>query len=108
MKKAMVDTIKQAFDAIIEDRVDGVAYRTMQASPEYQEIEGHVVHLFDQLNASLTTDEQKRMLDDMSSAMNTRESLYLEYAYRQGLKDSQELNEEFSLLGIANHKEGGE
>ena len=89
----MEDALKQAFNVIIEKRVEGVAFTKFKQTPEYADTEKRIDEGFESLKESFTTDEQWKILLELEDAWNSQKAHYLDYAYRQGLEDSVVLQE---------------
>lgn len=84
----MENALKQAFNVIIEKRVEGAAFTKFKKTPEYSETEKRIDEVFQNLKESFSTDQQTKMLLELEDAWNSQKAFYLEYAYQQGLEDS--------------------
>ena len=85
----METTIKTAFDEILDEQIHEIAYRKCINDPEYQIANTNVNTLMNMLKSVLSNDEQRKLLNELESAMLIAESIFLEYSYRQGVVDSQ-------------------
>ncbi|WP_338651283.1 hypothetical protein [Lysinibacillus sp. Y5S-8] len=96
----MENTIETAFKEILEEQIHEVAYRKCINDPEYQIANTNAITLMDMLKRVLSNDEQRKLLDELESAMFIVESFFLEYSYRQGLQDSKLIHKELNSFGI--------
>lgn len=103
----MKETILRAFDVIIEDRVDNLAYQKLYESEEYKKVDGQLKELAQDFIASLTKDSQRELIDQLEGLSAMREGMCVEIAYRQGLEDSIKIQMELGALGIATQYKGG-
>lgn len=101
LKKTVV---QKAFMEIIAERVHKVAWNKAKQDDRYVEAEKQKQTAFQLLNESLT-DKQQRLLDDLEFAWNYVDNINEEFAYRQGLQDSQMIHKELSEFGISVAKE---
>ncbi|MGE7114564.1 hypothetical protein [Lysinibacillus sp. NPDC047702] len=46
------------------------------------------------------TDEQRALLNELDTALRLTEAIFLEYAYRQGIEDSQMIHRGIDTFGI--------
>lgn len=90
---------RQAFSAIVEDRVNKVAVSKAQKDPAYQKIDDECSTLLRLLGEALTTEEQRVLLNQLEENWNAAEDLMREYAYRQGIEDSAVWHEELAQFG---------
>lgn len=97
--------VKKALGNIMDERIGKVACIKAETDEFYIKCDNERNDAFDSLSESLTTDEQRRLLDDLESAWNFVEGLMWEYVYRQGLQDSQMIHKELSEFGISVTKE---
>lgn len=89
----MKNALKEAFNVIIEKRVEGEAFAKAKQTAAYCETEKQIDRSFEDLKASFDTENQMNLLLELEEAWNRQKSLYLEYAYRQGLEDSMVLQD---------------
>lgn len=101
----MKNVVSKAFKEIMNNRIHETAYEKAQMDEVFVKSYGERATMFDLLSESLTTDEQKGYLVELESLWNFAEGLMQEYAYRQGLEDSQMIHKELSGLGISVTKE---
>ena len=99
------NTVQKAFDEIIVERVQKVAWNKAQNNAEYSKFARDREIAFRLLTESLTTDRQRHLLDNLECNWNIVEGLMQAVAYRQGLEDSQMIHQELSELGISVTKE---
>ncbi|MCJ7840150.1 hypothetical protein MUB24_04335 [Lederbergia sp. NSJ-179] len=105
IKKSVV---QKAFTKIIEERVFQVAWKKAKEDPEYDSAVLKRKEISAQLSEALTTDTQRELLDELEMAWDFAEGLMAEYAYQQGLADSQMIHKELSKFGISVTKESVE
>lgn len=103
----MKTVVEKAFKDIVENRVYKVAYEKAQMDELFVKSDEERNASFNLLNESLTTEDQKHHLSELESLWKFVEGLMQEYAYRQGLEDSQMLHEELSGYGISVKGEQG-
>lgn len=84
----MKNALKEAFNVIIEKRVEGEAFAMARQTAEYCETEKQIDGSFEDLRASLDNENQINLLLELEEGWNRQKALQLEYAYRQGLEDS--------------------
>ena len=92
--------VQQAFIKIMEERVFQVAWEKVKKDKLYIEYNNERRTALKLLNESLTTDRQKYLLNDLENTWNFVERIIQEYAYRQGLQDSQMVHKELNNFGI--------
>lgn len=97
--------VQKAFGDIMDERIHKVASNKAETDEFYNKANEERNVAFDFLNESLTTERQRNLLNDLESAWNFVEGLMQEFAYRQGLQDSQMIHKELSELGISVTKE---
>lgn len=97
--------IEKAFIEIMEERVFQVAFEKANKDSLYIEYDNERRIVFHSLSESLTTDRQRDLLNDLEYAWNFVERIMQEYAYRQGLQDSQMIHQELNAFGIDVTKE---
>jgi len=100
------NVVKRAFDEIFNERVHQVAYKKCTDDPEHYEAKIKATGLFKLLMDSLESEKQQDLLRDLECEWNLSGSVFLEYAYRQGLEDSQMIHNELSKYGISVAKDG--
>lgn len=98
------NVVQRALTDISVERVN-VAWHKAKQNELYIEADKRQTIAFQLLSESLTTDRQKQLLYDLESAWNFVEGLMQEFAYRQGLQDSQMIHRELSDFGISVTKE---
>lgn len=57
------------------------------------------------LRITLYNDEQRKLLNELESALFLAKSFFLEYSYRQGIEDSPIIYNKLNALGINVSKE---
>lgn len=92
--------VQKALDKLMEDRICKVAQNKALANELYLESDNERNIAFELLSESLTTDRQKHLLNNLESAWHFVEGLMQEYAYRQGLQDSQMIHDELREFGV--------
>lgn len=92
--------VQKALGNIMDERIQKVASIKAETDEFYTECDKERRVAFNLLSESLT-DKQRDLLDDLESAWNFVEGLMQEYAYRQGLQDSQMIHRELSEFGIS-------
>ncbi|WP_374964644.1 hypothetical protein [Lysinibacillus sp. RS5] len=97
--------VQKAFIKIMEERVFQVAFEKANEDKLYIEYDNERRMTFELLNESLTTDRQRYLLNNLEYAWNFVERIMQEYAYRQGLQDSQMIHKEMNNFGIDVTKE---
>lgn len=97
--------VEKAFIGIMEERIHQMAREKAMSDPEYISVDGKKSSIFELLRDSLTTEKQKRLLDDLEGAWTYAGGLMQEFAYRQGIEDSHMIHKELSKLGISVTKE---
>lgn len=97
--------VEKAFIEIMEERVFQVAFEKANKDDLYIEYENERKNAFRSLSESLTNDRQRYLLNDLEYAWNFVERITQEYAYRQGLQDSQMIHKELNAFGIDVTKE---
>jgi len=97
--------VQQAFIKIMEDRIFNVAWEKAKADELYAKTNKEKEIILDLLRDLLTTDKQKYLLNDLESAWGFSDRIMQEYAYRQGLQDSQMIHKELNSFGIDVTKE---
>ncbi|MBP3041644.1 hypothetical protein J9303_19570 [Bacillaceae bacterium Marseille-Q3522] len=100
-----MNVVQKAFDTISAERVHQIAYRKTAADPGYIAARERAEAVFDELKDSLGEETQKKLLFELETAFNDKDSFLIEYAYRQGLEDSTMIHKELSKLGISIAKE---
>lgn len=85
------------FNEIIDERIHKVAYNKCINDPEYKSAHSKAIALMDRLRNVLSNEEQMKLLNELESALYIVESFFLEYAYHQGLEDSQMIYKEMIL-----------
>ncbi|WP_042472791.1 hypothetical protein [Bacillus ndiopicus] len=93
--------IQKAFGKIVDERVFEIAWRKAELNKECIECDNKRRITFELLSESLTSDRQKYLLEELEGAFHLLESIRLEYAYRQGLQDSQMIHRELAACGIS-------
>ena len=96
----MENEIKNAFDEILDEQIYQIAYRKCTNDHEFQIANTKVITIMDMLRKALSNDEQRKLLNELESAMFIAESYFLEYSYRQGILDSQMFYKEMNALGM--------
>ncbi|MFJ6210620.1 hypothetical protein [Lysinibacillus sp. NPDC092081] len=94
----MENTIKVAFDEILDEQIHQIAYRKCINDHEYRIANTKAITLMDMLKRALSNDEQRIILNDLENAFYIAESIFLEYCYRQGIEDSQMIHKKLSVL----------
>ncbi|TWT01853.1 hypothetical protein [Planomicrobium sp. CPCC 101079] len=89
----MENVLTQAFNGIIKERVEDTAFLKVEQTPEYAELDERITEGLHRLKDSFTTDEQRRRLQELEEAWACQKALYLNHAYRQGLVDSNVLQD---------------
>ncbi|GEM_PF-6423374 len=97
--------VQKAFIEIMEERVFQVAFEKANKDKLYIEYDNERKAAFKSLSESLTTDRQRYLLNDLEYVWNFVERITQEYAYRQGLQDSQMVHKELNAFGIDVTKE---
>jgi uncharacterized protein (DUF2164 family) len=92
--------VQKAFIKIMEERVFQVAFEKANKDKLYIEYDNERRMVFELLRESLTTDRQRNLLNDLEYTWNFVERIMQEYAYRQGLQDSQMIHKELNTFGI--------
>lgn len=88
----MSKSFQESFTIFINDRTD-IAQNTMEKDPEYNEYNKEFYRIYNKIKVLVPFD----LISDLESAVNTREGIAIEHAYRQGLKDSVLLRQELGL-----------
>ncbi|MFJ7699964.1 hypothetical protein [Lysinibacillus fusiformis] len=101
----MENSIEIAFNEIIDEQIHQVAYEKCINDPEYQAANTKAITLMEMLRITLYNDEQRKLLNELESALFMAGSFFLEYSYRQGIEDSSIIYNELNLLGINVTKE---
>lgn len=94
------NVFQEALSVIVEERVNKVAANKAQKDSTYQKLEDECSTLLKMLGESLTTEEQRVLLNRLEENWNAAEDLMREYAYRQGIEDSAMLHQELRRFGV--------
>lgn len=97
--------VQQAFIKIMDERIFQIAWNKAKTDDLYVKTNKEKEYLIEELRNSLLTKEQKILLDELESAWGFEERIFKEYAYRQGLQDSQMIHKELNSFGIDVTKE---
>ncbi|RFA34775.1 hypothetical protein CAI16_10345 [Virgibacillus dokdonensis] len=98
--------LRKAFNNIVfVERIHQVAYRNAIKNSNLKKEEDHADEIFKQLQAALTTTEQKDLLTELEAAWNSMYAVFLEYSYCQGIADSPVIHKELKQYGICILKE---
>ncbi|WP_121640317.1 hypothetical protein [Virgibacillus sp. Bac330] len=98
--------LRKAFNNIVfVERIHQVAYRNALINSNLKKEEDHADEIFKQLQAALTTTEQKDLLTELEAAWNSMYAVFLEYSYCQGIADSPVIHKELKQYGICILKE---
>ncbi|QDQ01181.1 hypothetical protein FOH38_12355 [Lysinibacillus fusiformis] len=97
--------VQKAFIKIMEERVFQVAWEKAKADELYVKAIKEKEIAIDLLRDSLKNGKQKNLLDDLESVWEFVDRVMQEYAYRQGLQDSQMIHKELNTYGIDVSKE---
>ncbi len=104
----MENAIEIAFNEIMDEQIHQVAYKKCINDPEYQTANNKAITLMEMLRGTLYNDEQRKLLNELESALFMAKSFFLEYSYRQGIEDSPIIYNELNVLGINVAKENKE
>ncbi|MGE7114399.1 hypothetical protein [Lysinibacillus sp. NPDC047702] len=96
----MQTIVQKAFILIMEERVFQVAWEKANKDKLYIKYNKARSSALELLSESLTTDKQKYLLNDLENTWNFMDRIVQEYAYRQGLQDSQMIHKELNTFGI--------
>lgn len=93
--------LRRAFNNIIFiERIHQVAYHKALEHSNLKEEENRASDIFKQLQTSLNSSEQKKLLSELESAWNNMYAIFLEYSYCQGIADSPIIYKELEDYGI--------
>ncbi|MET3657828.1 hypothetical protein [Sporosarcina psychrophila] len=92
--------VQKALGELMEDRINKVAWNKALDDEFYVESDNERNIALELLSESMTTDRQRHLLNNLESAWHFVEGLMQEYAYRQGLQDSQMIHEELREFGV--------
>lgn len=92
--------LEEKFIEIMEKQIHCIAFQECIKDSEYLQVNSEIDMLIGKLKENLTNQKQFKLLDELESAFRLAEAIFLEYAYRQGIKDSQSIYEGISTLGI--------
>lgn len=93
-------TIENTLDELMDERIHQIAYRKCINDTDFVAANTEVVTLMEMLRSTLVTAEQKKILNELESALYITEAIFLEYSYRQGVQDSQSFQKSFESYGI--------
>ncbi|GIN58374.1 hypothetical protein [Lederbergia ruris] len=103
------NVVKRAFiDVIFFKQVHQAAFARVRNDEEYLKAEENSSRLLSQLEESLMTKEQKKLLRDLESEWSHMYGIFLEHCYCQGLADSKMIHKELEKYGISIAKEASE
>lgn len=98
--KRVGNTIENVFDELMDERIHQIAYKKCINDFEYLNANKEAVALMEILRNSLVTDEQRALLNELDTAFRLTEAIFLEFAYRQGLEDSQMIHKGFETFRL--------
>jgi len=88
--------LANVFSELIDERLNITISSKTKKNKEYRAIVEREAEILKQLEATLVTDEQKKLLDDLEGIGCQIDKLSQEFAYRQGLQDASTITKEFN------------
>ncbi|QUP88696.1 hypothetical protein KD909_15145 (plasmid) [Exiguobacterium sp. PFWT01] len=98
------NAINKLFDQLFMERVHHVALKTMQEDMEYKRAFNKVMGVFELLRESLSEADQLVLFEKLEESQNELIAVQMEYAYIQGIKDSEQIQEQLKKCGLSFEK----
>ena len=98
------NAISKLFDQLFDEQVHHVALKNMQEDIEYRRAFNKTIGVFELLRESLDTQDQLVLFEKLEESQNELVSVQMEYAYLQGIKDSQQIQEQLKKCGLSFEK----
>lgn len=102
------NAINKLFDQLFMERVHHVALKSMQQDAEYKQTFNKVLGVFELLRESLNETDQLVLFEKLEESQNALVAVQMEYAYIQGIKDSQQIKKQLKKCGLSLSEENGD
>lgn len=102
------NAINKLFDQLFMERVHHVALKSMKKDEEYNRAFNKALGVFELLRESLDGADQLVLFEKLEESQNALVAVQMEYAYIQGIKDSQQIKQQLQKCGLSLSEESGE